>query len=248
MGAYTDFNAEQKKEAKLYLDGIDADAKKMLIKNVMAGLPGTHDVLTIDEFKGHLERYKGIDAATLKQNLAYFLQAIVPAAEKLGIKMCIHPDDPPFPIFGLPRIISTEKDLEFVVNSAPSTSNGLTFCTGSLGAREDNDLPGIVSRLGQHFHFLHLRNVQREAGGSFHEANHLGGSTDMYAVMKNIILEQKRRADTGRNDVAIPMRPDHGHKLLDDFRYNTFPGYSAIGRLKGLAELRGLEMGIKRSL
>jgi len=160
----------------------------------------------------------------------------------------IHPDDPPFPIFGLPRIISTEQDLEFVVNAAPSTSNGLTFCTGSLGAREDNDLSGIVSRLGRHFHFLHLRNVQREAGGSFHEANHLGGSTDMYAVMKNIILEQKRRADTGRDDVAIPMRPDHGHKLLDDFRYNTFPGYSAIGRLKGLAELRGLEMGIKRSL
>jgi len=247
-GAYDEFNVDKQNEAKLYLDSLDGDAKKTLTKNVMAGLPGTTDVLTIDEFRGHLERYKDIDAAALKQNLAYFLQAIIPEAEKLGIKMCIHPDDPPFPIFGLPRIISTEKDLEFVVNAAPSTSNGLTFCTGSLGAREDNDLPGIVSRLGQHFHFLHLRNVQREAGGSFHEANHLGGSTDMYAVMKNIILEQKRRADTGREDVAIPMRPDHGHKLLDDFRYNTFPGYSAIGRLKGLAELRGLEMGIKRSL
>jgi len=245
-GALDEFNVDQQNEAKLYLDSLDGDAKKALIKNVMAGLPGTTDVLTIDEFRGHLERYKDIDAAALKQNLAYFLQAIIPEAEKLGIKMCIHPDDPPFPIFGLPRIISTEKDLEFVVNAAPSTSNGLTFCTGSLGAREDNDLPGIVTRLGQHFHFLHLRNVQRETGGSFHEANHLGGSTDMYAVMKNIILEQKRRADTGRDDVAIPMRPDHGHKLLDDFRYNTFPGYSAIGRLKGLAELRGLEMGIKR--
>ena len=247
-GALDEFNVDQQNEAKLYLDSLDGDAKKALIKNVMAGLPGTTDVLTIDEFRGHLERYKDIDAAALKQNLAYFLQAIIPEAEKLGIKMCIHPDDPPFPIFGLPRIISTEKDLEFVVNAAPSTSNGLTFCTGSLGAREDNDLSGIVSRLGRHFHFLHLRNVQREAGGSFHEANHLGGSTDMYAVMKNIILEQKRRADTGRDDVAIPMRPDHGHKLLDDFRYNTFPGYSAIGRLKGLAELRGLEIGIKRSL
>ncbi len=247
-GAFDEFNVDQQREAKLYLDSLDGEAKKALIKNVMAGLPGTHDVLTIDQFRGHLERYKDIDAAALKQNLAYFLQAIIPEAEKLGIKMCIHPDDPPFPIFGLPRIISTEKDLEFVVNAAPSTSNGLTFCTGSLGAREDNDLPGIVSRLGQHFHFLHLRNVQRETGGSFHEANHLGGSTDMYAVMKNIILEQKRRAGTGRDDVAIPMRPDHGHKLLDDFRYNTFPGYSAIGRLKGLAELRGLEMGIKRSL
>ena len=245
-GAFDEFNVDKQNEAKLYLDSLDGDAKKTLTKNVMAGLPGTTDVLTIDEFRGHLERYKDIDAAALKQNLAYFLQAIIPEAEKLGIKMCIHPDDPPFPIFGLPRIISTEKDLEFVVNAAPSTSNGLTFCTGSLGAREDNDLPGIVTRLGQHFHFLHLRNVQRETGGSFHEANHLGGSTDMYAVMKNIILEQKRRADTGRDDVAIPMRPDHGHKLLDDFRYNTFPGYSAIGRLKGLAELRGLEMGIKR--
>ncbi|WP_295792094.1 mannonate dehydratase, partial [Mucilaginibacter sp.] len=247
-GAFDEFNFDQQNEAKLYLDSLDGDAKKTLTKNVMAGLPGTHDVLTIDQFREHLERYKDIDAAALKQNLAYFLQAIIPEAEKLGIKMCIHPDDPPFPIFGLPRIISTEADLEFVVNSAPSTSNGLTFCTGSLGAREDNDLPGIVNRLGQHFHFLHLRNVQREAGGSFHEANHLGGSSDMYAVMKNIILEQKRRADAGRDDVAIPMRPDHGHKLLDDFRYNTFPGYSAIGRLKGLAELRGLEMGIKRSL
>ncbi|MCO5949536.1 mannonate dehydratase [Mucilaginibacter flavidus] len=247
-GAFDEFNFDQQNEAKLYLDSLDGDAKKTLTKNVMAGLPGTHDVLTIDQFREHLERYKDIDAAALKQNLAYFLRAIIPEAEKLGIKMCIHPDDPPFPIFGLPRIISTEQDLEFVVNAAPSTSNGLTFCTGSLGAREDNDLPGIVNRLGQHFHFLHLRNVQREAGGSFHEANHLGGSSDMYAVMKNIILEQKRRADTGRDDVAIPMRPDHGHKLLDDFRYNTFPGYSAIGRLKGLAELRGLEMGIKRSL
>jgi mannonate dehydratase len=246
--AFDEFNADQQKTAKTYLDSIDDDAKKALIKNVMAGLPGTDKVLTIDEFKGHLEKYKDVDAAILKQNLAYFLQAIIPEAEELGIKMCIHPDDPPFPIFGLPRVISTEADLEFVVNAAASDSNGLTFCTGSLGARADNDLPGIVDRLGKHIHFLHLRNVQREADGSFYEANHLGGSSDMYAVMKSVILEQKRRAESGREDVAIPMRPDHGHKLLDDFRYNTFPGYSAIGRLKGLAELRGLEMGIKRSL
>ncbi|MDB4918200.1 mannonate dehydratase [Mucilaginibacter sp.] len=246
--AFDEFNENQQKAAKNYLDSIDDDAKKALVKNVMAGLPGTDKVLTIDEFKSHLEKYKDVDAATLKQNLAYFLRAIIPWAEELGIKMCIHPDDPPFPIFGLPRVISTEADLEFVVNAAPSDSNGLTFCTGSLGARADNDLPGIIDRLGKHIHFLHLRNVQREADGSFYEANHLGGSSDMYAVMKSVILEQKRRADSGREDVAIPMRPDHGHKLLDDFRYNTFPGYSAIGRLKGLAELRGLEMGIKRSL
>jgi mannonate dehydratase len=246
--AFGDFNANQQKEAKAYLDSIDSGAKKTLVKNVMAGLPGTDKVLTIDEFKGCLEKYKVIDAAILKQNLAYFLKAIIPEAAQLGIKMCIHPDDPPFPIFGLPRVISTEADLEFVVNSYPSDSNGLTFCTGSLGAREDNDLPGMVNRLGKHIHFLHLRNVQREAGGSFYEANHLGGSTDMYAVMKSVILEQKRRAESGREDVAIPMRPDHGHKLLNDFNYNAFPGYSAIGRLKGLAELRGLEMGIKRGL
>jgi mannonate dehydratase len=202
----------------------------------------------MDEFKESLKKYANTDAKALKANLSYFLNTIIPHAEKLDIKMCIHPDDPPFPILGLPRVVSTERDLADVVNSCPSSSNGITFCTGSLGARGDNDLPGIVNRLGTHFHFLHLRNVKREADGSFYEADHLNGSTDMYAVMKNIILEQKRRADSGRNDIAIPMRPDHGHKLLDDFNHNTFPGYSAIGRLKGLAELRGLEMGIKRSL
>ncbi len=246
--AFSEFNTDQQKAAKAYLDSIDEDAKKALVKNVMAGLPGTDKVLTIDEFKTHLEKYKDTDAATLKENLRYFLKAIIPEAEQLGIKMCIHPDDPPFPIFGLPRVISTEADLEYVVNSCPSDSNGLTFCTGSLGARADNDLPAMINRLGKHIHFLHLRNVQRETDGSFYEANHLGGSTDMYEVMKSVIWEQKRRSESGREDVAIPMRPDHGHKLLDDFRYNTFPGYSAIGRLKGLAELRGLELGIKRSL
>jgi len=247
-GAYNEFTHEEQQRAKEYLDSISADERAVLTDTVMAGLPGTKDVMTIAEFKDHLTKYEGIDAATLKQNLSYFLNAIIPDAAELGIKMCIHPDDPPFPIFGLPRIISTEKDLEYVVNACPSASNGLTFCTGSLGARADNDLPGIVSRLGSHFHFLHLRNVKREEDGSFYEADHLNGSTDMFAVMKNILAEQKRRQDTGREDVAIPMRPDHGHKLLDDFNYDTFPGYSVTGRLKGLAELRGLEMGIKRSL
>jgi mannonate dehydratase len=247
-GAFDEFTAQQQQTAKKYLDSLDPDGKQLLITNVMAGLPGTKDVLTIDQFNEFLKRYENTDAAALKANMAYFLQAIMPDAEKLGIKMCVHPDDPPFPIFGLPRIVSTEKDLNDVVNAAPSTSNGLTFCTGSLGARGDNDLPGIVERLGQHFHFLHLRNVKREADGSFYEDNHLDGSTDMYAVMKNLVLEQMKRQAAGRTDLAIPMRPDHGHKLLDDFNYNTFPGYSVIGRLKGLAELRGLELGVKRSL
>lgn len=247
-GAYSEFSQDQQEKAKAYLDSIDADEKQRLARNVMAGLPGTKDVLTIDQFKGHLEKYEGIDAAQLKKNLAWFLQTVVPEAKKAGVKLCIHPDDPPFPIFGLPRVISKEEDLLNVVNACPSPSNGLTFCTGSLGARGDNDLPGMIGRLGQHIHFLHLRNVKRESDGSFYEDNHLEGSSDMYAIMKSVVQEQKRRADNGRDDIAIPMRPDHGHKLLDDFNYDTFPGYSAIGRLKGLAELRGLEMGIKKTL
>lgn len=247
-GAFNEFTIEQQEAAKRYLDGLTGDERKLLINNVMAGLPGTRDVMAIDEFKEKLEPYRDIDAETLKANLAWFLQAIIPDAEKLGIKMCIHPDDPPFPIMGLPRVVSTEEGLLHVVNSCPSPSNGLTFCTGSLGARADNDLPGMISRLGEHIHFLHLRNVRREPDGSFFEDDHLSGSTDMYAVMKAVVLEQKRRVETGRDDIAIPVRPDHGHKLLDDFNYDTFPGYSIIGRLKGLAELRGLELGVKRSL
>jgi len=246
--SFEEFTPEQQKAAKEYLDGLSTEERELLVNTVMAGLPGTTDVFTIEEFKEHLKKYENIDATTLKANLAYFLQAIMPDCERLGIKMCIHPDDPPFAILGLPRVVSTEADLKFLVDAAPSPSNGITFCTGSLGARGDNDLPGIVERLGQHFHFIHLRNVRREADGSFYEDNHLEGTTDMYAVMKAIILEQKKRADSGRTDLAIPMRPDHGHKILDDYNYDTYPGYSVTGRLKGLAELRGLEMGIKRTI
>jgi mannonate dehydratase len=247
-GAWQEFSEQQKQQAKEYLDSISAEEKDLLINTIMAGLPGTDEVFTIAEFKEHLKRYEHTDAKKLKENMAYFLKAIVPTAEEQDIKMCIHPDDPPFPILGLPRVVCNEKDLEDVINACPSPSNGITFCTGSLGANGGNDLPGIVERLGEHIHFLHLRNVQREADGSFYEADHLGGSNDMYAIMKNVILEQKKRIAAGRDDIAIPLRPDHGHKLLDDFNYNTYPGYSAIGRLKGLAELRGLEMGIKRSI
>ncbi len=246
--AFQEFTSEQQEAAKTYLDTLNEDEKNQLINNVLAGLPGTKDVYTIEQFKEHLKKYAQTDTKALKENLAYFLKAIIPAAEGLGVKMCIHPDDPPFPILGLPRVVSTEQDLKDLVGAAPSPSNGLTFCTGSLGARGDNDLPGMVEKLGQHIHFLHLRNVQREADGSFYEAEHLGGSTDMFAVMKNIILEQKKREAAGRTDVAIPMRPDHGHKILDDFNYDTYPGYSVSGRMKGLAELRGLELGIKRSM
>ncbi|MEJ5993781.1 mannonate dehydratase [Pedobacter sp. Du54] len=238
----------QQAEAKNYLESLPASEIKTLTNTIMAGLPGTDEVFTVEEFRQHLQRYSKVDAQKLKENLSYFLNAIIPSAQEAGIKMCIHPDDPPFPILGLPRVVSTEADLADVVAFAPSTSNGITFCTGSLGANAANDLPGIIERLGANIHFVHLRNVQREADGSFHEAEHLSGSTDMYAVMKNIILEQKKREKAGRTDVAIPMRPDHGHKILDDWHRNTYPGYSIIGRLKGLAELRGLELGIKRSL
>ena len=247
-GAFQEFNAELQRRAKEYLDSLTAEEINNLTHTVMAGLPGTTEVLTVTEFKEHFKKYMEVDAVALKENLAYFLKAIIPDAERYAIKMCIHPDDPPFPILGLPRVVSTEKDLEDVVNAAPSSSNGITFCSGSLGARADNDLPGMVNRLGSHIHFLHLRNVQRQEDGSFFEADHLNGSTDMYSVMKSVLLEQKRRQETGRFDIAIPMRPDHGHKILDDFNYQTFPGYSVTGRMKGLAELRGLEMGIKRSL
>jgi mannonate dehydratase len=246
--AFQDFTPQQQQVAKQYLDTLNEDQRTELTNIIMAGLPGTDDVFTIEEFKVHLKKYEHIDSIVLKRNMAYFLQAIIPDAERLGIKMCVHPDDPPFSILGLPRVVSTEQDLADVVNACPSPSNGLTYCTGSLGANPANDLPGIVSRLGNHIHFLHLRNVQREPDGSFYESDHLNGSNDMYAVMKNVILEQKKRLDNGRTDIAIPMRPDHGHKLLDDYNYNTYPGYSVIGRLKGLAELRGLEMGIKRTL
>ena len=238
---------EQQAAAKKYLESQSADEIKLLTNTIMAGLPGTDEVFTVEEFRQHLKRYANVDQQKLKENLSYFLNSIMPAAETAGIKMCIHPDDPPFPILGLPRVVSTEADLKDVVNFVKSPSNGITFCTGSLGANPANDLPGMVERLGSDIHFVHLRNVQREADGSFHEAEHLSGSTDMYAVMKNIILEQQKREKAGRTDVAIPMRPDHGHKILDDWNRNTYPGYSIIGRLKGLAELRGLELGIKRS-
>jgi mannonate dehydratase len=247
-GAFQEFTPGQQAAAKVYLDNLNTDDKKLLTNTVLAGLPGTDEVFTIDEFKTYLEKYRAVDEPKLKENLSYFLNAIIPHAEKLGIKMCIHPDDPPFPILGLPRVAKNEKDLNDIVHMYPSPANGLTLCTGSLGANPENDIPGIISRLGSHIHFLHLRNVQREADGSFFEAEHLAGSTDMYAVMKCIIKEQLKRQDAGRGDVAIPMRPDHGHKILDDFNYNTYPGYSVIGRLKGLAELRGLELGIKRSV
>ena len=213
--AFKEFTPQQQLEAKNYLDGLTTEQKELLTNTILAGLPGTDEVFTIPEFKEYLKKYSDTDSASLQQNLFYFLWAIIPHAEKLGIKMCIHPDDPPFPILGLPRVASTEQDLKAIVDACPSTSNGITLCTGSLGARGDNDIPGIISRLGKHIHFLHLRNVKREPSGSFYEADHLAGSTDMYAVMKAVIIEQQKRREQGRSDVPYPCAP------ITDIKYWT---------------------------
>ena len=243
-----EFNETEKRAAENYFRKLSPEEKQTLQQTIMAGLPGTDEVFTPDEFKVHLKKYEHVDASGLRENLAYFLQAIIPAAEAAGIKMCIHPDDPPFPILGLPRVVCNAEDLEYIVNAAPSPSNGITFCTGSLGANKANDLPAMLKQFGPHIHFLHLRNVKREPNGSFYEAEHLDGDNDMVSVMEQVILEQQRRFAEGREDLSIPMRPDHGHKILDDKNYNTYPGYSVIGRLKGLAELRGLELGLRKYL
>ena len=247
-GAEDQYSKEQKVTAEKYFSAITQAEKEKLQQTILAGLPGTDEVFTPDEFNRFLERYQDVDAQQLRKNLVYFLQQIIPVTEEVGIKMAIHPDDPPFPILGLPRVVSTEDDLQFITSQVPSPSNGITFCTGSLGGRSDNDLPGMIERLGDKIHFLHLRNVQRNSDGSFHEANHLEGSTDMFAVMQAVINEQQKRINSGREDITIPLRPDHGHQFQVDIDRNFYPGYSGVGRLRGLAELRGLELGIRRMM
>ena len=244
-GADKEYTKQQIALAKARLNDMSEAQKKQLIATVIAGLPGAEEGYTLEKFNSVLEQYKSIDAERLRHNLIYFLEQIIPTAEADGVLMCIHPDDPPYPILGLPRVVSTASDIEYIFKSVNSIHNGLTFCTGSFGVRPDNDLPKMVEQFGDRIHFLHLRNTKRDDQGNFYEANHLEGDTDMFQIMKVIIKEQHKRKASGRTDLNIPMRPDHGHKLLDDLNKVTNPGYSCIGRLRGLAELRGLELGLR---
>ena len=240
------YSSELIQKAELYLNQLGSQDQTTLINTILAGLPGSEEGYTLEEFRNILKTYDGISDEKLRLNLYQFLKQIIPAAEEAGVRMAIHPDDPPFSLFGLPRVVSTEADALELLHAADSPFNGLTFCTGSFGVREDNDLTGMVERLGYRINFIHLRSVQREEGRSFHEANHLEGSMDMAGVMRAIINEQNRRKKERRTDLNIPMRPDHGHRMLCDFEQDSNPGYSCIGRLRGLAELRGLEMGIRK--
>jgi len=247
-GAAEEHDAALVSEAQLRFQSASDDRKAQLLNNIICGLPGAADHFSLEDIKAHLEIYAPYDHARLAQNHYDFIEMIAPFAQDLGLRLCCLPDDPPVPLLGLPRIMSTEADYQRLVDAVDLPANGITFCSGSLGARADNDLPGMIDRLGDRIHFLHLRNVQREHNdvfGSFHEAEHLGGDTDMAAVIAAVLREEKRRRETGRADHSIPFRPDHGQDILDDLTRKAQPGYPAIGRLKGLAELRGIINGLQ---
>ena len=246
-GAAEDYDAAIGAEAAARFAEMDAAAQEALTRNVVCGLPGAAENFTLDDVRAHLAEYDGIDETRLRSHQVDFLGEIVGDAERLGLRLCCHPDDPPVGLLGLPRVMSTEADYTALMEAVDSPANGITLCSGSLGARPDNDLPGMMERLGARVHFLHLRNVKRETDGircSFHEAEHLGGDTDMVALIAAVLKEEAQRAAQGRADAQIPMRPDHGQDILDDLGRRGQPGYPSIGRLKGLAELRGIEAAL----
>ncbi len=247
-GAEKKYTEQQLKDTEEYFQKMDPSGVKKLTRTIIAGLPGAEEGYTLKEFQQVLDTYKNIGQNELRSNLVEFLQEIIPVAEECKVLMCIHPDDPPFSILGLPRVVSTEEDYAFLFDSVPSLSNGITFCTGSLGVIKENDLSGIFKKFSSRVHFLHLRSTLRDVQGNFYEADHLEGDVDMFEIVKLVVIEERRRKTEGRKDDVIPMRPDHGHLMLDDLNKKTNPGYSCIGRLKGLAELRGLELGILKSL
>lgn len=250
-GAAADFPETVAAEAARRFANMDEARRQALAKNVVFGLPGAAEHLTLPDVRRHLAEYDDISPDRLRGHFIAFLEEVVPTAEELGIRMCCHPDDPPFPLLGLPRIMSTEADFKAIMDAVDSPANGITLCSGSLGARPDNDLPGMMERLGDRVHFLHLRNVRRETdgiAGSFYEAEHLGGDTDMVALIAAVLREEARRRAAGRADHSIPMRPDHGQDMLDDLNRRAQPGYPSIGRLKGLAELRGVMTALSHPL